>query len=267
MVEGDEAVVTGIIYNYLDKNKKIKVNLRGKGLKILSPGGGSGVVPSGGAENFLWKIKADKIGDAVIRIQASTFLESDEITAKIPILPRKSPEKCEKLPVERRYFLTEEEKSPSPLNKGAQLKTGERILVKIAFSSDANCKNILVEDPIPAGFQADNETANPQINGKSADMEISDKKVFFAIDNLSGPQNFEIQYYLQAKIPGKFTALPATVKPKKSAKIAGKSDKFQINIEGAPRQDTKNWQEEPIDKETLLMIITTGQICSLFYYI
>lgn len=90
MIEGDIAVISGIVHNYTDQPLKAHLSLNAEGVGLMTPKGeGEKIVnvePNGKA-NVEWRVKADKSGEAKFTVKALTNKVSDAMMLKIPIHP------------------------------------------------------------------------------------------------------------------------------------------------------------------------------------
>ncbi len=84
---GDQAVLTGIVHNYLTTEKKARVSLSADGLEILDPVTATLSIPSRGESKVTWRVKPKPGGSAVLTAKALTDEESDGIELTLPIRP------------------------------------------------------------------------------------------------------------------------------------------------------------------------------------
>ena len=96
--------------------------------------------------------------------------------------------------------------------------SGERILVRLSVRAPRDLKFLIVEDPLPAGFEVLDETAAGPFDEQE---RRDDRQVFFASDVKAGTVVFS--YVLQAVHPGRFTALPARVAAMYLPEVHGRS--------------------------------------------
>lgn len=87
LVEKDEAVIMGIVHNYLDKAVEAEVSLDAEGLELLSPRMVKVAIPPGEKAVVEWNVRAVKPGEAKFTVKALTTEESDAVLMKIPLLP------------------------------------------------------------------------------------------------------------------------------------------------------------------------------------
>jgi hypothetical protein len=87
LTQGDTATVTGIVHNYLEKEKTARVSLEAQGVDLASPAEASLNVPKNGEAVVAWTIRAPKIGRAKFLSKALTDEESDALELEIPVRP------------------------------------------------------------------------------------------------------------------------------------------------------------------------------------
>jgi len=122
------------------------------------------------------------------------------------------------LRVERRYFLvTQNDKGQrylEPLAAGAKVRSGDEIEVSLTVRADRPHRYLMIEDPMPAGFEANREPRR-QWYGRHwnywyANKEYRDEKVDIAVTYLpQGEQS--VSYVMRAETPGTFRILPTLV--------------------------------------------------------
>lgn len=81
--------------------------------------------------------------------------------------------------------------------------SGERVLVRVTVTAPRDLRFVMVEDPLPAGFEVLDETASGPFDWQE---RRDDRQVFFLSDVKTGTT--VLSYVLQAVHPGRFTALP-----------------------------------------------------------
>ncbi len=142
------------------------------------------------------------------------------------------------LAVERTYLRQEEapvEGQPAPFKPGYDVlrpaarprleareldvvNAGDRVLVRIALEADRDLDYVMVEDPLPAGFQVLDETTEGPITWSE---HRDDRQVFFLAQVPKGP--VVIRYVLQAVHWGRFTALGTTASPMYLPQVHGRA--------------------------------------------
>ncbi|HVG93453.1 MAG TPA: MG2 domain-containing protein, partial [Planctomycetota bacterium] len=83
--------------------------------------------------------------------------------------------------------------------------TGERVLVRLTLTAPRDLQYLLVEDPLPAGFEVLEATAQGAFDWQE---RRDDRQVFFLSRLATGPA--VLSYVIQAVHPGTFAALPTT---------------------------------------------------------
>src|SRR5205085_10804396 len=82
--------------------------------------------------------------------------------------------------------------------------SGDRVLVRLLVKAPRDLRFVMVEDPLPAGFEVLDETAQGPFDWQE---RRDDRQVFFLSDVKQGA--VALSYVLQAVHPGRLTALPA----------------------------------------------------------
>jgi len=120
--------------------------------------------------------------------------------------------------IERRYARVTRQadgkRAVEPLSDGAIVKSGDEIEVTLKVLADRPHRYLMIEDPMPAGFEAVREPRR-QWYGRHwnywyANKEYRDEKVDIAVTYL--PQGERtVSYVMRAETPGKFRILPTLV--------------------------------------------------------
>ncbi|MCK5581591.1 MAG: hypothetical protein KAJ18_10015 [Candidatus Omnitrophica bacterium] len=128
----------------------------------------------------------------------------------------------------------------TPLEPGAEVKSGDRVQVEIMLEAKNHYEYLVVEDYKPAGFEAVELksgsvyfTALDEEGHESgttwAYREFRDQKVVFFISKL--PQGkYKITYELRAEVPGEFHGMPNQVHAMYVPEIRGNSTEMRLNI-------------------------------------
>ena len=86
--ERDEAVITGIVHNYLNSEKTVYASLEiDGGIELIDSKDFKVNVPPNGSAPINWKVKVKRAGDCTIKLTALTDEESDAVQLTIPVLP------------------------------------------------------------------------------------------------------------------------------------------------------------------------------------
>ncbi len=94
LVQKDEAVLTANIHNYLDSKKEVEVSLElpksNENSSLILRDNKTAVrkieIPSQGEARVDWKVRAEAVGEVVLRMKALTDEESDAVEEKINVL-------------------------------------------------------------------------------------------------------------------------------------------------------------------------------------
>jgi len=84
---GDQAVLTGIVHNYLANDKQARVSLSAEGMEILDATTTTVSVPSRGEATVTWRVKPKPGDTVVLTAKALTDEESDALELTLPIRP------------------------------------------------------------------------------------------------------------------------------------------------------------------------------------
>jgi hypothetical protein len=87
LTQGDTAIVSGIVHNYLGSDKAARVSLEAEGVELASPAESSVNVPKNGEAAVTWTVRAPKIGQAKFLAKALTDEESDALELDTPVRP------------------------------------------------------------------------------------------------------------------------------------------------------------------------------------
>jgi alpha-2-macroglobulin len=84
-VQGDEAVISALVHNYLTTAKTARVSLDVKGLNVIEGSGKDIQIPSRGEVKVDWKVRAQQVRSATLTAKALTDQESDALEQTIPV--------------------------------------------------------------------------------------------------------------------------------------------------------------------------------------
>ena len=87
LTQGDTAMVSAIVHNYLERDKAARVSLEAEGIELASPAESSVNVPRNGEATVTWTVRAPKIGQAKFLAKALTDEESDALELETPVRP------------------------------------------------------------------------------------------------------------------------------------------------------------------------------------
>ncbi len=88
--ERDEVIISGIVHNYLAKDKTAHIKLEVEGLTLLDEAEQKVIVPHNGEYHIEWRVKSESLpetGLAKITLSALTNEESDAMQKEFPIFP------------------------------------------------------------------------------------------------------------------------------------------------------------------------------------
>lgn len=139
------------------------------------------------------------------------------------------------LSISRSYRLVEGDRRAD----GAY-NVGDLVEVQLTVEAQAEAWYVVIEDPLPAGFEALNERINPVAYGDASTprywyewgynrKDIYDDRVTFFVTQL-WPGTHAYTYLMRATTPGEFSALPAQAYPMYAAEMWGRSASHQVHI-------------------------------------
>lgn len=127
------------------------------------------------------------------------------------------------------------EKITEDLKNGDSVKSGEEIEVTLQIECDGQYEYVMVEDPIPAGFEIVKEDAfyglwgcKGRWNWWYSRIEARDERVCVAATWLKGGRT--IQYRLRAETPGDFHVLPTFAYNMYATEVAGTGGENRIKV-------------------------------------
>ncbi|MCC7386966.1 MAG: hypothetical protein IT384_34330 [Deltaproteobacteria bacterium] len=94
-----------------------------------------------------------------------------------------------------------------PLESGAELKSGDLVLVELLVESKNDYQFLAFEDPKPAGMEPVALRSGVTYGEAVANLELRDEKVVFFLRELNQGK-LKLEYRLRAEIPGLFHAMP-----------------------------------------------------------
>jgi alpha-2-macroglobulin len=116
-----------------------------------------------------------------------------------------------------------------PLSSGAQVKSGDLILVELLVTSKNHYSYLAFEDPKPAGAEAVAVRSGQVIGETHAHLELRDDRVAFFLSELS-QGTLTLSYRLRAELPGTFSAMPARAFAMYAPEIRANSDEMKLRI-------------------------------------
>lgn len=117
---------------------------------------------------------------------------------------------------------------------------GNLVEVHLTVQADVEAWYVVIEDPLPAGFEALNERVNPVSYGDVFESwrwpvwgynrkNVYDDKVTFFVTRM-WPGEHRFSYLMRATTLGVFSALPAEAYPMYEAEVWGRSGSHQVSV-------------------------------------
>ncbi|MFU8780139.1 MAG: alpha-2-macroglobulin family protein [Kiritimatiellia bacterium] len=116
-----------------------------------------------------------------------------------------------------------------PLASGAEVQSGDLIEVELELESKNDYEYIVVSDFKAAGFESVEQRSGYLPNDMGAYVELRDNRVVFFVRQLARGRH-SVAYRLRAEIPGRFSALPATIAAMYAPELVGNSDEIKLGI-------------------------------------
>ena len=138
--------------------------------------------------------------------------------------------------VERTYYRVAwdgKKRHRVELEEGATVKSGDEIEVSCRIRGDRNYEYLMLEIPMPSGFEAVREQRQRygwRWNWWYSHKEFRDEKVAVAMTNLHQSNDNVITYTMRAERPGKYSVLPAVVFDMYYPQIGGNSREFRVTV-------------------------------------
>jgi hypothetical protein len=116
-----------------------------------------------------------------------------------------------------------------PLATGAEIKSGDLILVELMVTSKNDYTFLAFEDPKPAGAEAVALRSGTVFGETWAHMELRDDRVVFFLNELT-QGSLKLSYRLRAELPGRFSAMPTHGFAMYAPEIQANSDEMKLRI-------------------------------------
>lgn len=130
---------------------------------------------------------------------------------------------------QKRNGKIEEVTSPLPERP---LKRGEKLRVIITVRSDKDYQFVIIEDPLPAGFEVDiPEGARNWGSLWWCQQEVRDEKVSFFTRRLNADKKMQLTYDLRCEMFGKVNALPTLAYCMYEPEVRGHSASDRLTVE------------------------------------
>lgn len=138
--------------------------------------------------------------------------------------------------VKREYYVWDLQSSKwNLLKSGDQVKVGQHVLVELHFAMPEDGYKVIIEDPIPSGFEVVIDAALDQRSevASYSNMTIRDEKVALFINYYSYSEKRPLRIYsyiLRPERPGAYHILPTQSHAMYDPEIKGTSDEFEIKV-------------------------------------
>lgn len=86
-VEDDRLIIGGIVHNYSESSRRVKVQLEAEGLELLESGYRESDIMPGGLKRFDWNVKVPGLERAIVKIQAGDGILRDAMETIVPVVP------------------------------------------------------------------------------------------------------------------------------------------------------------------------------------
>lgn len=87
LTKGDTAVISGIVHNYLNSDKSVKISIDIAGATLMDAASQTVTIPKQGEKRIDWRVSAAQVGDVTLLGKALTDEESDAMQTQISIVP------------------------------------------------------------------------------------------------------------------------------------------------------------------------------------
>jgi uncharacterized protein YfaS (alpha-2-macroglobulin family) len=140
----------------------------------------------------------------------------------------------EGLEIERSYWLLDEKKEPKrKLRNGDKIKVGQLLRVVLKIDALKVRTYLLLEDPKLAGCEPIAKKSGRDVcRGHCAHVELRADRTAIFFDSL-GTDRHEVNYDVEAILPGSFTALPARIETMYESRCFATSASFALGVEQA----------------------------------
>ena len=115
------------------------------------------------------------------------------------------------------------------LASGAEVKSGDLILVELALTSKNDYTFLAFEDPKPAGMEPVALRSGTTYGDAVANMELRDDRVVFFLRHLHRG-TLHLSYRLRAEIPGQFHAMPTNGFGMYAPELRANSDEMRVSV-------------------------------------
>ena len=116
-----------------------------------------------------------------------------------------------------------------PIDEKTVLKSGDLIEIELLVESKNDYEYIVIEDMKAAGFEPVDVRSGYTGNELGAYVQFRDERTAFFVRRLARGKH-SVSYRLRAEIPGRFSALPATIRAMYAPELRGNSDENKVEI-------------------------------------
>lgn len=145
------------------------------------------------------------------------------------------PPESQGLKVTRQYFLrTRSLQEGGRWRENLQpvrgfVRIGDEIVVRLTIEPQADCKQVIINDPIPSGGEVIEASSSEEEQGWFARREVHNNRVTFYVDYLSKGKHY-LSYVLRAERKGEFHILPTQAKCLYIPEIWGTGEETQMRV-------------------------------------
>jgi tetratricopeptide (TPR) repeat protein len=167
-----------------------------------------------------------------------TVVASDELPAyehgmavgRQYLRPEETPIEGQPAPVKPGYTILRPSARPRVEARMLEaVNAGDRVLVRLELDAPRDLQYVMVEDPLPAGFEVLDETTQGTFDWQE---RRDDRQVFFCSDVKKGKH--VLRYVLQATHWGRFTALGTMASPMYLPQVHGRAQGHVLRVEKLP---------------------------------
>lgn len=87
LTEGDTVTISGVVHNFLNKEKSTRISLDLSGAQLLGPPTETVTIPRNGEHRVDWRVRTEQPGDLRLLAKALTDTESDAVETRMEIVP------------------------------------------------------------------------------------------------------------------------------------------------------------------------------------
>lgn len=117
------------------------------------------------------------------------------------------------------------------IESGDEVRSGDLLEVELTVTAKNDFEQVVLEDPRAAGCEPAETRSGYNGNALGAYVEFGDRSARFFVRRLTRGEH-SVSYRLRAETPGRYTALPATVRGVYAPDLRGNSESLELEIEG-----------------------------------